>query len=238
MDDLDSRLACTSPPLQRDLRWWPFLLFTGALVLLWTFRATIFVRVDDAIPSYFAAVYFGNLVKFLIFVVPVFVYVACCRSTSPFKRFWLITIPKLHGVLWAAFIIPSFLLLSVIVDALLYRRLPHISEEPLGVLVLTIPAIVFSTFCEEIFCRGFILSELWDRLRFWQANLITTLFFTVLHWPIWIHTSGFNGVLFTDSVWIFSHGLLLAYLVKLTNSLWPSVVFHALNNILLLFLIT
>jgi len=42
------------------------------------------------------------------------------------------------------------------------------------------------------------------------------------------HGRGFG--LLATSVSIFGIGLLLGYLVRRTNSLWPSVVTHMLNN--------
>lgn len=225
-------------PVVRGSEWLPFLVFTGAIVLIWILRATIFVRIDDAIPSYFASRVYANLVKFALYVVPVFVYVWVYRKRSPLAWLRLSTVPRPVGLLWTMLIIPVFLGASVLVDGLLAGRLPHLTQDPLWVLAIGIVSTSFSSFCEEIFCRGFVLRELWERIGFWKANLVTTILFTLIHWPSWVLDRGLTASILIDSAWIFVHSLLLGYLVKLTNSIWPAVLLHVLNNILLIVLIT
>ena len=96
--------------------------------------------------------------------------------------------------------------------------------------------VAFSPVSEEIFYRGFILSELGERMGFWSANLLTSVLFVSIHWPYWIWSVGFNPSMAMISVAIFTLSLFLGYLVKLTDSIWPAVAAHILNNFIASFL--
>jgi membrane protease YdiL (CAAX protease family) len=98
--------------------------------------------------------------------------------------------------------------------------------------------IFFSPISEEILFRGFVLNKLAERLKFWMANLLTAVLFTLIHWPFWIWRNGLNGWLIQTSAGIFLLAILLGYVVKLTNSLWPAVAVHIANNFLAHFLHT
>jgi len=71
--------------------------------------------------------------------------------------------------------------------------------------------------CEELFFRGLVLSGL-RRLGLWPALIVCALLFGLAH-------SSVYRLLPT-----FFIGLLLAWLVWRTGSIWTSIVAHALNN--------
>ena len=98
--------------------------------------------------------------------------------------------------------------------------------------------IFFSPISEEILFRGFVLHQFADRLRFWAANLITAVLFTLIHWPFWVWRNGFHPSILQNSAGILLLAILLGYVVKLTGSLWPAVALHIANNMLAHFLHT
>lgn len=85
---------------------------------------------------------------------------------------------------------------------------------------------------EEIMFRGFILNMLKKELPFYIANIITSVFFLILHIPGWF----FMGVLKTNLlnytfVSIFFLSLIFGYAYKKGNSVKASILVHFLNNI-------
>jgi membrane protease YdiL (CAAX protease family) len=61
---------------------------------------------------------------------------------------------------------------------------------------------------------------------------VASLLFTAIHWPYWLYSQGWSVGLLVTSAQIFLLALLLGYLVKKTESLWPSILTHLLNNLL------
>jgi membrane protease YdiL (CAAX protease family) len=71
---------------------------------------------------------------------------------------------------------------------------------------------------EEIFFRGFLYAGLRARLGVPSAMLISTLFFTTLHFSV------------DAFVPIFVLGVFLAWVYEKTGSLYPGILLHAANN--------
>lgn len=87
----------------------------------------------------------------------------------------------------------------------------------LAVLVLALlPAI-----CEELAFRGFILSGLDNELKRGTAIIASALLFGLLHALVSLYQQMFNATLL---------GVLLGWLALRTGSLFPCIVFHFLNN--------
>jgi membrane protease YdiL (CAAX protease family) len=87
-----------------------------------------------------------------------------------------------------------------------------------------------TAFNEEFLFRGFVLTELARTFGFWRGNLFCSLLFTMIHWPYWVWSKGIHTVFSMDSGAIFLFSLVLGYLVKKTESLWPAIIVHTLNN--------
>jgi membrane protease YdiL (CAAX protease family) len=84
-------------------------------------------------------------------------------------------------------------------------------------------------FFEEIPFRGFILQKIEGWSNFWKANLITTLIFTVYHFPKWVIQGGFSPM---NIGYVFVMGLIFSFIFKKTNSLWSVIIFHSINNLI------
>ncbi len=87
---------------------------------------------------------------------------------------------------------------------------------------------------EEFLLRGAVLGNLQQQHSFWLANLVTSLFFVVLHLPGWF----FMGTLVENltqpvggALSIFLVGLLFGYAAKRSRSLLGGILAHLLTNL-------
>lgn len=99
--------------------------------------------------------------------------------------------------------------------AQMMEGLPHAGFAILIMLAI-VPAI-----CEEVAFRGFILSGFRRDYRRWSAIVLSALLFGFLHVFLSLFQQLFNATLL---------GLVLGLLAIKTRSLWPCIVFHAVNN--------
>jgi uncharacterized protein len=76
---------------------------------------------------------------------------------------------------------------------------------------------VTAGFCEELWCRGFLIFYLTEWIGWWQAGIASSVLFGIGH-----AYQGPAGVLKTTAV-----GLVYAALYGYCGSLWPSIVLHA-----------
>jgi membrane protease YdiL (CAAX protease family) len=86
-------------------------------------------------------------------------------------------------------------------------------------IILILSTVLIAPFIEEILFRGYlqkVLEDSWQDVT--KAVLITSLFFAFVHLNLyWI-------------VQIYLLGLILGYLAWRTNSIWPGLILHGLNN--------
>ena len=87
-----------------------------------------------------------------------------------------------------------------------------------GAILALVVTVFVTPLVEELYFRGFLFKGLLMHNRPWVAFVVSAGLFALLHPPI------------LAMVDVFVVGLLLAYLVKQTKSIWPSVLVHALNN--------
>lgn len=85
---------------------------------------------------------------------------------------------------------------------------------------LSLAITVVSPFCEEVFFRGFLFAGLRQKLGWKLAAVISSAFFAAMHLE------------WTALLPIFLLGLFLAFLYERSRSLWPSIMMHAMNNII------
>ncbi|MFP6595751.1 MAG: type II CAAX endopeptidase family protein [Dehalococcoidia bacterium] len=85
---------------------------------------------------------------------------------------------------------------------------------------------LFGPFCEEIFFRGFALPVFARRYGLWGGIIISAALFSAFHFSI--------GAL----VPIFIFGIVLAWLYVRTGSIYPSMVAHAVQNIVATLLVS
>jgi membrane protease YdiL (CAAX protease family) len=135
-----------------------------------------------------------------------------------------------RGVLWG-----SLIGLALVAVTFLGKTLPAGTQAhaPLFSLVL-LNAVVVAPLVEEITLRGFFLKclELNGR-SFWSANLLTTLVFVVMHVPGWLFKGRFPSMasLAQAMVPLAMLSLLFGWTKKRAQSLYGSIVVHAINNL-------
>lgn len=117
-------------------------------------------------------------------------------------------------LLWAFVLIFA---VGVVLEPLL-RLLPEVSLEVGRGLWTMVSLIVLAPVFEELLCRGVVLGSLRERYGVTVAWLVSSLFFGVLHLqPVQVVSATVVG-------------LVLGYVCLATDSLWPSMLLHALNN--------
>ena len=87
-----------------------------------------------------------------------------------------------------------------------------------GAYLAVLAVVGITPFVEELYFRGFLFRGLLLHHRPWIAYVISAGLFAILHPPLLVMAE------------VFIIGLLLAYLIKETKSIWPGVLIHALNN--------
>jgi uncharacterized protein len=174
---------------------------------------------------------FGNLisplieaiVKSVIWIVPVWLYITYALNRSAISYLKLnVNVKK--GLLWGIGL--SLLMgLGLIGEAYIFNNASvHFSlsfDDYLNTFIM-------AGLAEEIVFRGLILQEINKRLAFWKANVITSLLFLVIHYPIWIY----NDIIFHygSHLYVFIIGLLFGFVYKKIGSLWSVILLHAFHN--------
>jgi len=212
---------------------WAFWLFLLSFFVVWTLRATLLFQIDASIGSEFARNIYSNAVKFLIWVAPVFLYLIFVDRVEPFGYLKLTTRINPRGLLVAAAVSAAYFAMVIAVSPLIGGRGfdALLKAEPANV-ARTLGLISISPLWEEILFRGFVLNKLSSRLRFFHANLLTGVLFSMAHWPYWLY-SGMEPLMFARLAGnVFFLGVVFGYVFKKSNSIWPAVAVHIINNLL------
>lgn len=166
------------------------------------------------------------LVKSVVWIVPTGLYIKYTLHTNAIS-YLKMNVNVKKGLIWG--IILSLLLgLSLITEA-------YIFNDALIQFSLSfddyLNTFIMAGLAEEIVFRGLILQEINKRLIFWKANVITSLLFLVIHYPIWIY----NDIIFHfgSHIYVFFIGLLFGFVFKKTGSLWSVILLHAFHNFVL-----
>jgi membrane protease YdiL (CAAX protease family) len=206
----------------------PFIIFLILFFLVWSLRATIFFSLDQRFESPFSKALYSNALKFILWALPAIVYLKVLESSRPLEYLKLTTRVNRRGLAYAVVASVIFFGGLVSLEHFAFGKNLYLSSAP-GMVILSSSV---SSVLEEIFFRGFVLNELWQRIDFRRANLIAAILFTLIHWPNWLWTGSFNTGLIATSFSILVLGVFLGYLMKWTNSLWPSIAVHIINNAL------
>ncbi len=167
-----------------------------------------------------------QIVAALLYVIPFFILLKCKRKkiqdvmsfSKPKNK---LTIPYLLSGLGIALIFSVASNYFCIFLILLGINVPQISIEPLtgvmGVTVTFIASVIMPALLEEFAMRGVVLGVL-RRFGDKVAIFCSALMFGIMHASIF-------QIPFT-----FLFGLFLGIVVVKTESLWPAILLHAINN--------
>jgi membrane protease YdiL (CAAX protease family) len=129
----------------------------------------------------------------------------------PHKKIHLLSLPV--GVLTGA------------IEYLILKPPPPLPYPTLGYMLRTVATMtLFVGLGEELLFRGILLTRLEKTLSPRLALIMSSLIFTILH---------FTWRIPLELVFVFIVGLILGYIFQRTKSLFPPIVIHAINNIVL-----
>lgn len=212
-----------------------FILFILLFFIVWTVRATILYPIDDtikAISPIWREVY-ALVVRLLLWIAPVFIFLIAIDKVDAPRYLRLNTPIDRQSLLPTSALIAAFCGLIILSQYAQAGTQRHVSIDLQSwtwhAILLGLPMAPIS---EEILFRGFVLHKCQESTGFWQANLITGLLFVAIHWPYWLYSQGLSMDRITLSASILTVGLFAGFLVQKTNSLWPGIVMHLLNNLI------
>jgi len=161
------------------------------------------------------------LIYLLLYIIPVILYLKLKDKVNPLIYLKIIGNSK-QGILVAIIVSSIFIILLVTKNSIM-----GFSKFNLNLGILWISALLVGFF-EEIPFRGFLLQKLWNKMKFWKANLLTTIIFVSFHIPIWIYSS---TDIISAAIKISMVSLALGYLFKEYKSLWIPIICHSVFNL-------
>jgi len=161
------------------------------------------------------------LINFFLFVIPVILYLKLKDKVNPLVYLKIRGNSK-QGIL-IAIIVSSILIILLITK----NAITRFDSFHLNLGLLWISALLVG-FLEEIPFRGFLLQKLSNHMKFWKANLLTTVIFISFHIPTWINS---NTDIIRAAISISMVSLALGYLFKEYKSLWIPIICHSVFNL-------
>ncbi|MBN2853768.1 MAG: CPBP family intramembrane metalloprotease [Clostridia bacterium] len=192
----------------------------------------------DMMSGDYTSIYNSLFSQVLTYTIPVLIVSAVISSIISFGLFsfknpHMIDSLKMRSFNWKFSVIAVLLVVPVIglsnfiVDIVLYFFPESIEAyestittlmEGTPVILLIIGIGIIAPIVEELIFRGFIFKRLKDSFPVWAAILIQALFFAVVHGNL------------VQMSYAFAVGLILGIIVYKSNSLYPAIILHIINN--------
>ncbi len=210
------------PSLHPSNAWFLMLLL---VTLAWIGRLGLYYLCEEDLASPINSFLLSFLYRFVIFVLPVFLFLRWVDK-EPVFEFLKLTTSMTRG-LAVGFVILA--IGAVCQTMAIYLNVDSLPDE--GILGLLEEVVVPGVF-EEIFFRGFVLNQLRRTLSFHRANFYTSLLFLPFHWVTWLMVAweGMLIMLVRSFFLFFLISLPLGLFQEKTNSLWPCIAFHMMVN--------
>lgn len=160
-------------------------------------------------------------VYLFLLVIPVILYLKLKDKVNPLVYLKIRGNSK-QGILIGIIVSSTFIILLIVKNAITSFNSFHLD---LG--ILWISALLVGIL-EEIPFRGFLLQKLSNHMKFWKANLLTTVIFILFHMPTWINC---NTDIIRSAVNISMVSLAIGYLFKEYKSLWIPIICHSVFNL-------
>jgi hypothetical protein len=205
--------------------WKKPVLFVLLFFVTWVIRVFIYKYVDLGIESLALATVSSVLWKTVVWIIFPVLYIVFVDKKNPLEYLKLSGNAK-KAVIWSLVAIAVGIVWQF---TLLVLKLDSTFTDLHGVFV----AIWIAGTCEEVLFRGFLLSKFGEFMSFTKAMLATSLLFVFVHIPSWLIFMGYSprDVLF-NGLYVFFISLIFSMLVKVSNSLYPSIVFHSIADII------
>jgi len=214
---------------EKEPRFRHFAVFILVFFVIWTLRATVFYSIDLSFATGLERKIYSESIKFLLWTVPVFLYLIFVDKTDPFLFLKLSTRIDLRKAMLPMLILVGYFALTLIFERSAHGRSFDVSPGVTGLLG-TLGDVSITPISEEILFRGFILGKLSGMTSFARANVITSILFVAVHLPNWFWVNGYQPWIPVLSANIFVLSLMLGWLVKRSNSLYPAIAGHIINN--------
>jgi membrane protease YdiL (CAAX protease family) len=166
--------------------------------------------------------------KLIFWIVPTLLYIQFIERQNPLTYLKLSTnIGK--GLLWG---LAGILFLVVVLSGSFIRvHTLHFSQSA----DTWVNVILLVGFMEEIPFRGFLFQKLqslfgssWAGIT--GARIISSLLFALIHTPLWVSTG--QSVDFFGLLQVFIIALVLCTVLKMSDSLWSSIIVHTFYDFL------
>ena len=217
------------PPERQWPAWYAFAglaaAFLGAQVLIAVLVGASGVATDDDLPAGISLA--AALIQEATFVGTALLFASLIKRPHPWQ-FGLRGTDFWPAVGWTAAAVASFYVLAALYVAAVGSPDQSTAEDigadnsQLATVGAGVLFVVIAPIAEEFFFRGFLYGALRTRLRWLPAALVGGLIFGSLH--------VFTGL---EAVpLLIALGVILCLLYERTQSLYPCIAFHALNNAL------
>ena len=210
--------------MKKDKRYYIYYFMIIFFIII-CLRVFIYIKFDSKIPNGALRFHISNIYRFFIWVLPVFLYLIFVDKVNPFHYLKLTTSIK-KGILYSVAVLAAGALWQFIEYKFANDTITNFS-------FLSILALVIIPVFEEILARGFILNKLCEIMPTKKVLPLSAGFFWLCHIPGWpfigspIPLNQF--IVYSISVFIVV-GIGCGILMKKSNSLYPSIVLHAVNN--------
>ncbi len=211
------------------LNWVDFLLVVGGIIILYTLLILGTIWLAGRLPNERVLLYVNGFLTQLLFIVLV-LSLKKIRKWSWSDLGWRsISFKKIWSQILRLYLLTLFI--NALYGVYLYQRgftppSTDVYTKLLGdttlltYLLNLLLAVVIAPIVEETLFRGIIFRSLRTYLGEWTAAALSAAFFSALH----LQAYGFFPR--------FILGLVLAHLYERNRSLFPSITFHALNNLI------
>ncbi|WP_167751495.1 CPBP family intramembrane glutamic endopeptidase [Lentibacillus salicampi] len=166
-------------------------------------------------------------IKIVVWVLPVLWLVTAVEKRNPLTYLGL-SVNVSKGLKWAGWFTLALAVCFLMANVLILGNGINLDlgfDEWLNTIIIV-------GITEEIVFRGFILNKCMEMFNFWKANIITSLLFVSIHFPIWIYEGLFQfPYVIGTTVNVFVVGVLFGYVYKKSGSLWSVIIIHSMYNL-------
>jgi membrane protease YdiL (CAAX protease family) len=203
-----------------------------AFFFIWAIRHTLFSALDKSIasPTLWAA--YSNLVKLVVWILPAAAFVYVLRGASPAKYLGLSVWPSRRNWLLCISVTIAFLLAVTLFETTVRKK--WFSTASFSWLPVTawLLQLMLGALLEELFFRGFLMTELLALLRLSRALALTSVLFAGIHVVYWLTRGATTQAIVVNAGACFVFSLLAGWLFAKSGSIWPSTCAHIASNLL------
>lgn len=207
----------------------PFVIFLLLFFGMWILRATVFYSIDLQFEPTVERRIYSELLKIIFWSLPVILFLKFANGGDPWTKLKLTTKPNIKGLLLGIAAAIAYFALTIGFELYAHDKSLDLNFTAADILRL-LGSVSISPVSEEIMFRGFILQKFSGMTSFGKANVLTSILFVAIHLPNWLWVNGFQLWIPLVSAGIFILSLVLGWMVKKSDSLYPAIAAHIVNN--------